>query len=326
MQLVAGAPGAGDIEHDVGRAGVYERVVDVLLEGHARTAQTATTRMQPSPTSSPRFSLSSAPTHKPHRPNIYDRNLNKTRTAEISASAFAFLFSEMVQYTQKRVSGINDLERRSAALLSLPSPIDHPQAKHPRLPRGSTRPRAHGLAGRVLLKDPKTRNTLPPRSHVRPHPGMACRLWQTRRRDRKERREPGRMQVSPLVFPSPLTPPTDMIIDNDPLLERHISVPRDFSTLSCSSFAAGIVEAVLDGLGFVSLVVFPLAPFSSLAARQSHRPQHSHPTISVPHHHTDQAGAVCFRARTSTQVTVSCYRTCSIDPSDLILSVEARET
>jgi hypothetical protein len=46
------------------------------------------------------------------RPNIYDRNLNKTRTAEVSASAFAFLFSEMVQYTQKRVSGINDLERR----------------------------------------------------------------------------------------------------------------------------------------------------------------------------------------------------------------------
>jgi len=45
------------------------------------------------------------------RPNIYDRNLNKTRTAEVSASAFAFLFSEVVQYTQKRVSGINDLER-----------------------------------------------------------------------------------------------------------------------------------------------------------------------------------------------------------------------
>lgn len=43
----------------------------------------------------------------------------------------------------------------------------------------------------------------------------------------------------------------DMIIDNDPLIERHISVPRDLSGLSCSSFSAGIVEAVLDGLGFV---------------------------------------------------------------------------
>ncbi len=43
-----------------------------------------------------------------------------------------------------------------------------------------------------------------------------------------------------------------MIIDNDPPIERHISVPRDMSQLSCSSFTAGIVEAVLDGLGFVS--------------------------------------------------------------------------
>ena len=74
-----------------------------------------------SPTaSSARFSLPSAPSistaigiPKPvSRPNIYDRPLNKARTAEVSLSAYAFLFSEVVQYTQKRVSGINDLERR----------------------------------------------------------------------------------------------------------------------------------------------------------------------------------------------------------------------
>lgn len=48
----------------------------------------------------------------------------------------------------------------------------------------------------------------------------------------------------------------DMIIDNDPPIERHISVPRDMSQLSCSSFTAGIVEAVLDGLGFVKMPSF----------------------------------------------------------------------
>jgi hypothetical protein len=42
-----------------------------------------------------------------------------------------------------------------------------------------------------------------------------------------------------------------MIIDNDPSITRNISIPRDMSSLSCSSFTAGIVEAVLDGLGFV---------------------------------------------------------------------------
>jgi hypothetical protein len=72
-----------------------------------------------SPNSS-RFSLPNTPsintalgTPRPNlRPNIYDRHLNKTRAAEVSASSFAYLFSEVVQYTQKRVSGINDLERR----------------------------------------------------------------------------------------------------------------------------------------------------------------------------------------------------------------------
>lgn len=47
----------------------------------------------------------------------------------------------------------------------------------------------------------------------------------------------------------------DMIIDNDPPIERHISVPKDMSQLSCSSFTAGIVEAVLDGLSFVRIPV-----------------------------------------------------------------------
>lgn len=71
-----------------------------------------------------------------------------------------------------------------------------------------------------------------------------------------------------------------MIIDNDPLLERHISVPRDLSTLSCSSFTAGIVEAVLDGLGFVSI--------SSFRSRPSHLSQparvtaHNTPTQQYP--------------------------------------------
>src|ERR1700733_11990396 len=70
---------------------------------------------------STRFSLQSAPSvnntviankQSAPRPNIYDRNLNKTRVSEVSASAFTFMFSEIVQYTQKRVNGINDLERR----------------------------------------------------------------------------------------------------------------------------------------------------------------------------------------------------------------------
>ena len=43
---------------------------------------------------------------------IYHRALNRTRTAELSQSAFAYLFSEMVGYAQRRVTGIQDLEKR----------------------------------------------------------------------------------------------------------------------------------------------------------------------------------------------------------------------
>lgn len=69
-----------------------------------------------SPTSSARFSLPSKLPAGP-KPNIYERNLNKTRVAEVSAASFSFIFSEVVQYTQKRVSGVNDLEKRYLSLI-----------------------------------------------------------------------------------------------------------------------------------------------------------------------------------------------------------------
>ncbi|KAF9243725.1 NO signaling/Golgi transport ligand-binding domain-containing protein [Melanogaster broomeanus] len=185
-----------------------------------------------SPTaSSARFSLPSAPsinttlgTSKPGpRPNIYDRNTNKTRTTEVSASAFAFLFSEVVQYTQKRVTGINDLERRLNTL-------------------------GYRVGMRVL----------------------ELMVWRAESSSKAPKREirflPALMSIHTQVWRAVFGKPADaikksvenedeyMIIDNDPPMERHISVPRDMNTLSCSSFSAGIVEAVLDGLGFPARV------------------------------------------------------------------------
>lgn len=48
-----------------------------------------------------------------NRKTIYDRNLNRSRNAELSRASFAYLFMETVTYAQKRVTGIQDLERRS---------------------------------------------------------------------------------------------------------------------------------------------------------------------------------------------------------------------
>ncbi|KAG6371585.1 NO signaling/Golgi transport ligand-binding domain-containing protein [Boletus reticuloceps] len=141
----------------------------------------------------------------------------------------------MVQYTQKRVSGINDLERRL--------------------------------------------NTLGYRVGVRV---LELMVWRAESSSKTPKREirflPALMSIHTQVWRAVFGKPADaieksvenqdeyMIIDNDPLLERHISVPRDFSTLSCSSFTAGIVEAVLDGLGFPARVTAhntPTQPYPS---------------------------------------------------------------
>ncbi|OBZ79876.1 Transport protein particle subunit trs31 [Grifola frondosa] len=194
--------------------------------------------------SSARFSVPSAPsintavsTPKPGlRPNIYDRSLNKTRASEVSAPAFAFLFSEIVQYTQKRVSGINDLERRL--------------------------------------------NTLGYRVGTRVFELMAWRNEAAAKAPKRETRFlPALMSIHTQLWRAVFGKPADaieksvenadeyMIIDNDPSITRYISVPRDMSSLSCSSFTAGIVEAVLDGLGFPARVTAHNTPTDQFPGR-----------------------------------------------------------
>lgn len=42
-----------------------------------------------------------------------------------------------------------------------------------------------------------------------------------------------------------------MIGDNDMVVTRGIEVPKEMGELSCGALVAGVVEAVLDGAGFV---------------------------------------------------------------------------
>ncbi|KAJ3332949.1 TRAPP subunit trs31 [Blyttiomyces sp. JEL0837] len=45
-----------------------------------------------------------------------------------------------------------------------------------------------------------------------------------------------------------------MITDNDPVVNRYISTPRELSSLNAGAFVAGVVEAILDGSHFPSRV------------------------------------------------------------------------
>lgn len=46
-----------------------------------------------------------------------------------------------------------------------------------------------------------------------------------------------------------------MIGDDEPVLDRGVHVPKEMSTLSTNALLAGLVEAVMDGLGFVSAML-----------------------------------------------------------------------
>ncbi|MCJ1275025.1 TRAPP subunit trs31 [Puttea exsequens] len=158
-----------------------------------------------------------------NRKTIYDRNLNRTRTAELSRASFAYLFAEMVSYAQKQVTGIQDLERR---LNELGYPL--------------------GLRLLPLLLH---RSSTP--THPSPRPTRILPLLQ--------------LIASPLwkhLFAKPAdsiesssTDPSEyMIIDNEPLVNTYISVPKEMSQLNCAAFVAGIVEGVCAGGGMKAAV------------------------------------------------------------------------
>jgi hypothetical protein len=165
------------------------------------------------------------------RKTIYDRQLNRTQRADISKASFAFLFSEMIQYAQKQVSGIQDLEKKCVA----PSSRTH----HPRL-TGVDRLNTQGYAiGQRLLE---------------------LLLFREGRTAKRETRVLGILQfIAQTVYRHLFGKAADgleksrehddeyMLIDHDPVVNSYISVPKEMSQLNCAAFVAGIIEAVLDG-------------------------------------------------------------------------------
>ncbi|KAL2398234.1 Transport protein particle subunit trs31 [Exophiala dermatitidis] len=165
------------------------------------------------------------------RKTIYDRNLNRSRNAELGRSSFAYLFMEMVSYAQRRVKGIQDFEKRlneqgyplGLKLLDLMLYRSSPAGSSGS--SSSTAPAA-GASNRPLRLLPLL--TL-----------LTTKLY-------------------PLLFSRPAdsleqsttNPGEYMIIDNTPLTNQYISVPKEMSQLSVAAYIAGIIEGVCDGAGF----------------------------------------------------------------------------
>ncbi|QDS77092.1 hypothetical protein FKW77_000516 [Venturia effusa] len=156
-----------------------------------------------------------------NKKTIYDRNLNRTKNAELSRAAFAYLFVEMIGYAQRRVSGVADLEMRLNAA-GYPLGLRLLDLLLSRTPTSSTQPPTTRPI-RILSLLQFLSNTLWKHLFGRPA-------------DALER--------------SAQNPAEYMITDNAPLVSEYISVPSEIASFNPGALVAGIMEGVCDGAGF----------------------------------------------------------------------------
>ncbi|KAI9713484.1 MAG: TRAPP subunit trs31 [Bogoriella megaspora] len=161
-----------------------------------------------------------------NRKTIYDRNLNRSRTSELSRAAFAYLFVEMISYAQQRVKGIADLEKR---------------LNNQGYPLGLRLLDLLLLRSSPSLTSPSSNPPLRPTRILSLLQFIHTPLWRhlfSRPADALERSTTSESEY--------------MISDNEPFVNQYISVPREMSQLNCAAYVAGIIEGVCDGAGFAT--------------------------------------------------------------------------
>ena len=154
----------------------------------------------------------------PKVPNIVDRPLPKGR-GEVSLSSFAFLFSELVQYSQRNVTHIGELEKKLEEL-------------------------GYGIGVRLLellcYRDKACRRETRLLELLK---FIHTNVWKCLFNKAADSLEQGNDADDEF-----------MISDRDLLVNKFISVPKDMGHLNCGAFVAGIVKGILDSSGFPSRV------------------------------------------------------------------------
>lgn len=149
---------------------------------------------------------------------ILERSLNRMRGGEVSLSAFAHLFSGLVIYLQRGVKGIKDLE---AKLSSVGYQVGL---------------RMHEL---LAIRDNKT---------LKRENRLINLLIQINQKAWKFMFG----KAADSLLKSSDNEDEYMINDDDLMVNKFISVPREISQFNAGAFVAGIVEAMLDASGFVT--------------------------------------------------------------------------
>ncbi|CAI0427431.1 unnamed protein product [Linum tenue] len=167
--------------------------------------------------------------------NVLEKPLSKGKQ-EVSLSAFAFLFSELVQYNQTQVDNIAELERRLEDA-------------------------GYAVGARCLELLCHREKCV-----------MFMPFWLSQG-NRRETRLLGILSfvhstVWKVLFgkvADSLEKGTEhedeyMISEKELLVNRFISIPKDMGTFNCGAFVAGIVRGVLDSAGFPAVVTAHFVP------------------------------------------------------------------
>ncbi|XP_051560482.1 trafficking protein particle complex subunit 5-like [Xyrauchen texanus] len=149
---------------------------------------------------------------------ILERSLTRPKS-EVSVSAFALLFSEMVQYCQSRVYSVSELQARLA---------DMGQGV------GASLLDVLVLREKNGKRETKVLNILL---------FIKVNVWKSLFGKEADKLEQANDDDK-----------TYYIIEKEPLINAYISVPKENSTLNCAAFTGGIVEAILTHSGFPAKV------------------------------------------------------------------------
>ncbi|CAN6812502.1 unnamed protein product, partial [Brassica oleracea] len=156
--------------------------------------------------------------------NVLDKPLSKGKQ-EVSLSAFAFLFSELVQYNQTQVDNIAELERRlEDAGYAVGSRVLELLCNREKGNRRETR-----LLGILSF--------------------VHSTVWKVLFGKVADSLEKGTEHEDEY-----------MISEKELLVNRFISIPKDMGTFNCGAFVAGIVKGVLDNAGFPAVVTAHFVP------------------------------------------------------------------
>ncbi|KAK8379618.1 hypothetical protein O3P69_019524 [Scylla paramamosain] len=152
------------------------------------------------------------------RPSILDKSLSRGKT-EVSGTAYALLFAEMVQYSHNRVQSVADLHQKLSEL-----------GQHV----GTRMVELLFVRERNYKRETKLLSILL---------FVKGTLWKSL--FGKEADKLDRATDDERIF---------YLIEKEPLVNRFVSVPRDKSSINCAAFVAGIIEATLVSTGFPAKV------------------------------------------------------------------------